>query len=258
MKTKWLALLFIPLLFIGSCKKDKAINETGEMSVRMMDGPSPYGFQEVNIDVRSVEVHIANSFDDGWHTLNTTAGIYNILTLTNGLDTLLANAILPAGQVNSVRLNLGPNNSLRFNNVVYPLSVPSGEESGLKIVIDEHIASAAPLLLYLDFDAGQSIVLNGNGTYHLKPVIHAFTARNTGTVTGTVSLPGPGIALAFTNGTRTHITYADATSGHFMVRGLTAGVYSLTIFSANNAETVFTNITVNANQNTEMGILHIP
>jgi hypothetical protein len=156
-----------------------------------------------------------------------------------------------------VRLNLGPNNSLRFNNTIYPLSVPSGEESGLKIVINERISSAAPLLLYLDFDAGQSIVQNGNGSYHLKPVIHAFTAVNTGTVSGTLSAPGPGIALSFTNGTRTHITYAETISGHFMVRGLTPGVYSATVFTA-NAETVFTNITVTANQDTNMGVLIIP
>jgi hypothetical protein len=257
MKTKLLALLLLPLLFIGSCKKDKNELETGQMTIRMMDGPSPFGFQEVNIDVRSVQVHIANSPGGGWHTLQTAGGIYNVLTLTNGIDTLLANQMLPAGQVNSVRLVLGPNNSLRFNNVVYPLSVPSGEESGLKVVVNEHISSATPLHLYLDFDAGQSIVQNGNGAYHLKPVVHAFTAVNSGTVTGTISVPGPGIALTFTNGTRSHTTYADAISGHFMVRGLAPGVYSATVFTA-NAETVFTNITVVANQNTEMGILVVP
>jgi hypothetical protein len=251
------ALFIVPLLFTSSCKKEgggSAI-DTGRMTVRMMDGPSPYGYEEVNIDVQSVDVHIAGSTGGDWYRLHTRAGIYNVLTLVNGIDTLLADETVVTGQITSMRLNLGTNNSLRLNGTLYPLTIPSGEESGLKVEIHENIG-AEPLRLFIDFDAGQSIVNDGHGSYHLKPVIRAFTTMHTGTVTGGVSLPGPGIAVTLSNGTQLFTTYVEAQSGRFMLRGLTPGTYSATVYSA-NAETFFTNIVVSEHTTTDVGIWHI-
>jgi hypothetical protein len=256
MKTKFFAaLLIVPLLFTASCKKTDSPGggmSTGHMSMRMMDAPAPYGVEEVNLDVRSVEVHFANGT---WEALQVSPRVINVLSLTNGTDVLIADEDLPAGQITGVRLILGPNNSMRRSGTNYPLAVPSGEESGLKVDIRENVGTL-PLNLFLDFDAGQSIVQEGNGSYHLKPVIHVFTTAETGTIAGILSIPGPGKAITLTSTAMVTSTYAEPVSGQFKVRGLTPGVYSATVSTA-TGEILFTNITVTAGQTTDMGTLNI-
>src|SRR4051812_37474766 len=85
MKIKSLVLIsFISAVAFYSCKKDSESSTT--LNVRMTDGPA--AVEEVNIDLRSVEVKLAND-SSHWLTLNSNAGIYNLLGLQNGIDTLI-------------------------------------------------------------------------------------------------------------------------------------------------------------------------
>src|SRR4051812_37423318 len=96
-------LLCSGLVLLNSCDK-----KSGESmyKVRMTDAPAPYS--QVNIDLRSVQV-IGSK---GTASLTTNAGIYNILQLNNGLDTLIAYGALNVGTVQQVRLILGDNNTV--------------------------------------------------------------------------------------------------------------------------------------------------
>ena len=102
------------------------------MSVSMRDAAGPY--QQVNVEVLRVRVHMNNT---GWIELPTHAGIYNLLALQNGVDTTIVNTTqFPAGEIDQMRLVLGTHNSVMADNIVYAMSVPSGEESGIKLVGD--------------------------------------------------------------------------------------------------------------------------
>ncbi|MGZ5283424.1 MAG: DUF4382 domain-containing protein, partial [Bacteroidia bacterium] len=179
-------------LFFVSCNNDDN-NGTASypFQVRFTDAAGDY--ESVNIDVKSVQVHTsgnANDNDNGWTTLATNARIYDLVRLTNGKDTVLADATLPYGKISQIRLVLGDNNTVTVDNNTYDLKTPSAQQSGLKIKVNETLTEGVTYVLTLDFDASRSIVKKGNGDYSLKPVIRAFTTATSGAIKGNVTPAG--------------------------------------------------------------------
>ena len=152
----------ISMLFFG-CKKDNA-NST--LQIRMTD--APVGLDEVNIDLRQVNVKFATD-TAAWVPLQTTPGIYNLLGLQNGVDTLIAEGNFSTNVVKEIRLVLGDNNSIKAYGQIYPLTIPSGSESGLKIKVSKQLNANLETLL-IDFDAALSINQEIDG-YKLRPVL---------------------------------------------------------------------------------------
>jgi hypothetical protein len=116
------------ILMFTSCE-DKSNSSYSGLTVKLIDAPANY--EEVNLDVKGIEVHAANSSDstDGWTTLNAAAGIYNVLDLTNGVDALLASARIPSGEISQIRLILGSNNTIKVDGETHPIMVPSSLKS---------------------------------------------------------------------------------------------------------------------------------
>ncbi|MEO7306090.1 MAG: DUF4382 domain-containing protein [Ferruginibacter sp.] len=151
-----------------SCKKDNA-EGTSTLNVRLTDAPTAY--EEVNVDIREVKVKFSDdSLSTGWVTLATTPGIYRLLDLQNGVDTLLATGVFPFQTVKEIRFVLGPNNTIKDAGVVYTLTVPSGAESGLKLKIN-HALNETLETIIIDFDAALSVTKDGTGDYKLRPVL---------------------------------------------------------------------------------------
>jgi hypothetical protein len=193
----------------------------------LTDDPADY--DQVNVDVQSVEIHTNSG---GWITLNGYPGIYNLLDLTNGIDTLIASDSIPTGTVSQIRLNLGPNNTIMVDSVMHPLEVPSGYSSGLKINVHQAIAGGTAYTLLLDFDAGHSIVETGNGEYKLKPVIHGQFVNGavTGnTITGVVMPAASNAFVSATSTSDTASTYINSTTGQFLLQNLSPGSYTIWI-----------------------------
>ena len=148
-----------------ACKKDTSGNST--LRIRMTDAPT--ALEEVNVDLQQVNIKFAKD-SSGWVNMETKAGVYNLLGLQNGLDTLIAQGSFPQGsEVKEIRLVLGSNNSVKAMGTVYPLTIPSGSQSGLKIKINKKLHSSLDSLL-IDFDAALSVKKEGDG-YKLRPVI---------------------------------------------------------------------------------------
>ncbi len=244
-------------LFMNACKKDEPVTTntasgTSPVSVRMTDAPGNY--EEVNIDIREVRVHAEKG---GWVTLDTRAGIYNILNLTNGLDTLLGSANIPNGKISEVRLILGPNNTVKVNGLVYQLETPSAEHSGLKLKIHHELLDSNNRIILLDFDAGKSIKRNGNGTYRLSPVLRHIKHHSKVGIDGTIvpAFSHPNILTI--HGTDTVSTYSNK-DGHFCVKDLSAGTYSVVILpNGLYKDTTFANVTVTAGNVTHMGLIKL-
>ncbi len=171
MKKYFIAALFLSgsaALVITACSKDKSGNDTTTLKVRMTD--NPVNAQEVNVDIEQVMVKFGEDSVNGWVNLNTYTGIYDLLGLQNGVDTLLATGTVPAGVVKEIRFVLGTDNTIKVGGVVFPLSIPSGSESGLKIKVNKQLNASLDSLL-IDFDAALSIHQTGAGVYQLKPVL---------------------------------------------------------------------------------------
>jgi hypothetical protein len=166
MKTKHLILalfLFASTIVFFACKKESG---TSTLHVRLTDAPAAY--DKVNVDIREVRVNFRDD-STGWVTLATNAKVYDLLKLQNGVDTLLATGTVQTGIVKEIRLVLGPNNTIVVGGVSYPLTIPSGEESGLKIKVNKELNATLETLI-VDFDAALSIKLEPGG-YKLRPVL---------------------------------------------------------------------------------------
>lgn len=178
MKTSFFTVLLVTMLtgilVITAC--DPSLNaivptdRTSQLKIYLTDAPGDY--EEVNIDIKEVVVKMKDSAD--FYSLQTNVGIYDLLQFQDGMDTLLVNDSLPAGTLQEIRLILGPDNSVVIDSVAYDLDTPSAQQSGLKIKTNRVLISGALDSLTIDFDAGQSIVERGTGTFGLKPVIRVL------------------------------------------------------------------------------------
>jgi len=249
MKTlrNFLALSAGALMLFAACKKENSDSSvsTTPVKVRMTDAPASY--DQVNVDVIGVEFKVNSGTTVN---LNVNPGVYNLLDFTNGVDTLIASADVPSGELSQVRLILGPNNSVVVDGQPHPLATPSAMQSGLKLNVHSTLQPGILYDLLLDFDANQSIVVTGNGDYQLKPVIHVISVAASGSIHGnvitTAALPA---TISATNGTDTFTTTTDANS-NFLLRGLPAGTYTVTI----TPEAPLTAVTI-SNVNVTTGVL---
>ena len=164
MKTKVIlfAMLTLSVAFFA-CKKDA---DTSTLKIRMTD--APLAAEEVNIDLKGVEVKFDKD-STKWMTMDVNAGVYNLLGFQNGVDTLIAQGNYPTAFVKEIRLIVGTNNTIKVDGQTFPLTIPSGAESGLKIKINKKLQATIETVL-IDFDAALSIKEESDG-YKLRPVI---------------------------------------------------------------------------------------
>lgn len=195
------------------------------MNVKMTDGPGPYS--AVNIDLKQVIVITDDSTNT---TMNVRAGIYNLLDLTNGLDTLIASITLTNPKVSQIRLILGVNNSVVLKGVTYPLETPSADQSGLKVQVHQTLLAGVENVVLIDFDADKSIVETGNNTFKLKPVIRTIQIDITGSIKGNVTPIGAlAIVTAVSTSGLSYSSYISKSNGEFKISGVPPGVYIVTI-----------------------------
>jgi len=249
---------FVAACIIFSCSKnDNNSANAGEtdFSVYLADDPSPY--DKVNIDIESVEVHFSDDANaDTWHTIKMVRpGIYDLLKLSNGKDTLLATQKIAAKKISQVRFVLGNDNSVVIDGNSYPLKTPSAQESGLKFNVDATLTAGIEYKIWTDFDANRSIVVTGSNQYMLKPVIRVYTKAITGSISGIV-LPAEAQPWVYVlNGSDTIASSnPDLLTGMFMINGLFAGSYNVLVNGSNNFnDTVYNDINVSTGSNTQLG-----
>lgn len=240
------------LLGLGSCNDDSVGSENATVNVRLTDGPADY--DAVNIDIQSIEI---NS-DGQWVPLNfPNPGVYNLLNFKNGADVVLGQAILPAGSVSQMRMVLGPNNSLVKDGIIYPLQTPSAQQSGLKFNWNQTLTANGAYTVWIDFDAGRSIVTTGNGSYILKPVIRAFSQLTNGQIKGYVKPMAANAVVHAITASDTIATAIPNPDGFFMFSGLNQGSYTVSYDADDNTgynDENTNNISVSFGQVTDLGI----
>ena len=256
MKTINIILCFFMLgLMMNSCKKDDTNSVstiTYPLSIRMTDTQGPY--DAVYIDLEGVEI---NGNNGTTVFMNVNSGIYNLLDFTNGLDTLIAAGALNEATVQQIRLILGPSNSVVVNGVSHPLKTPSAQQSGLKIQVHQTLQAGVMYNILLDFDANKSIVDEGNGNYSLKPVIRAIETALSGAIKGNITPIGTPAFVTATIDTTSYATNVSST-GNFLIQGLPAGIYSVTVIPALLLNTVtIDSVVVTVGVTTDIGTINL-
>ncbi len=292
MKTKQVflgAMMFLATaLAITSCKKsDSAQIPAGKqnLSLYLTDGPG--FFDKVFVEIKAVQVLVdttkdtrrndtcdwdrlgddvgstrGNRKDSGlvWTNLNIKAGIYDILNLRNGVDTLLASTEIPKGAIRLIRIEIGTNNSVVKDSVTYPLSWPDNKPAYILIKLKGHETEEFlpnKIRLWLDFDVSRSVVIVNNNKFYLKPVFHFFVEKSTASVSGKVKPQDAKAVLTLFNATDTAYALPNK-NGEFKMRGLKNGTYSLYVNGSNNyKDTTINNIVVQAPKNTNVGVIEL-
>jgi hypothetical protein len=222
--------IILSFIILGSVMNSCTNNDNNNMkatypyAVRMMDAVGPY--DAVFIDLQGVEITGGSGQNVA---LNVHPGVYNLLDFTNGTNVLIATDTLEVATVEQIRLILGPNNTVMVNNISYPLSTPSAEQTGLKLQVHQVLQNGILYNVLLDFDANKSIVVLGNGSYKLKPVIRTIETAISGIIKGKVTPIG---TLAVVNATSsTGISYATNVNinGDFQLLGLPPETYTITV-----------------------------
>ncbi|MCU7493484.1 MAG: DUF4382 domain-containing protein [Ignavibacteria bacterium] len=258
--------IFFVLLFaaaiIAGCKNDD--NSTtpqtgsGQLKVYMTDAPAHYS--SVNIQVTRVEVHQGSdtsSSAGSWLVVKDSTMNIDLVQLRNGVTALLGNAPLPAGQYSQIRLIIGPGSYVTDENGTrHDLTIPSGSQTGLKLNNSFTLQDGVTYELTLDFDASKSIVVTGNNSYKLKPVIRVEANALTGTISGQVLPLDAAVDVHTIAGQDTITTYPDA-QGHFKLMALPEGTYTVHIAHSETGykDVEQANVKVVKGQNTDIGTI---
>ena len=256
---KLIYIIPVILLFLYTgCTEDNSTNPAngkGQLKITMVDSPAQY--DQVNIEVTRVEVHMADSSEGSWMVINPVPHTYDLLQLTNGASVVLGDTFLTAGHYTQIRLVLGEGSNVVINGDTIPLIIPSGMQTGIKL---NHAFDIEPGNLYelmLDFNAERSIHVTGNGEYMMDPVIRVMPMVISGSISGQV-LPAEADPTVWTliNGTDTVSTNPNL-DGYFSLMALPADTYAVHI-DPNNvsySDSVITGVVVTAGNDTDIGTI---
>ena len=165
----------------------------GTFSLKVTDAPVE-DVAEVWIQFDAVSV---NNSDGETTTFDLDPAIsVDLLTLTDGVSqTLVDEQVLPAGVYSNIRLAVNAEFDGVFDSYVIDdmgaqieLRVPSGSQSGLKVIDDVTITSNQGASFTLDWDIRKGLVdPRGQPGYFLKPTIRVIDENLSGAVRGSVS-----------------------------------------------------------------------
>ncbi len=266
----------LAVAFTGCSKSTSADVPAGtqNLSLYLTDGPGLY--DKVFIDVKSVKVLVDTSSNTRlhdrydwdangrgirldsslvWQDGNVSAGVYNLLALSNGIDTVLSSANIKVGSIRLIKIELGTNNSLVKDSVTYPLNLPPNADNFILVKLlgneFERFANSS-YRLWLDFDVARSII-NINNAFYLKPVIHFFIARQTNSISGNVAPRDARAIVSVYNNTDTAYAIPNG-DGNFKVRGIPDGTYSVFVNGSNGyKDTTINNVSVSGYNNVSVG-----
>lgn len=255
-----------------SCNKSSEAIESEKVSLYLTDDPALYS--NVFVDIKFVEVKVQEGyktvehrgekddddddhFDDNdkdadndnsskdkygkWDTLTIRSGVYDILKLRNGVDTIFGQGHVK-GRVRKIRLTLGDKNSIVVSGTSYPLYLLQGANKYVYVKIHNRHHDVLGVNHYgywLDFNLTNSI-LEQNNRYYLKPEIKPFAHLHFGQVAGKVFPDDARPVVAIYNTLNAGVAIAEK-SGEYKIKGLAEGTYKMTFKGSNG----FKDTTVN-------------
>jgi len=205
----------------------------------------------------------ASDNDCNWMSLDPPEGMqfpitYNLLDLVNGVTEAIGSDKFSTGRYNQVRLIISTEPELENNllgdphpaanyvvlndgmDTIKPLKVPSGAQTGLKLVHSFTVGNGEVKELILDFDACKSVVKAGNsGKYILKPTIKVIELEDKVDIDGTVTddldpanpIAGVTVSAQISNGLSSTVVRSTLTEDADTENGLAEGEYILTLLS---------------------------
>lgn len=172
------------------------------------DSPDPYGkinlgvtdaavdgAAHVVVEFTGVELKAVNDSSPEVFDFATPRRIDLLALEGGGSEILLQDEVLPAGNYEWIRLKVNAGRTASDSYVDlrdgtrHPLFIPSGNQSGLKLIRGFTIGAASTSNFTIDFDLRRSVIRppGQNGDFLLKPVLRIVDNLRVGTLSGTVA-----------------------------------------------------------------------
>jgi len=171
----WIASSLFIVMLAACGGGESSSSSTGTLSLSLSDATTDE-YNAVYVTIEEVQVH--KDEDSSWQVVASPNKTYNLLELVNGVREQLGIAELQTGHYTQMRLIIGetPDNGVNLlsegnphgnyiidkSDTYYELKIPSGYQTGIKIVHGFDITENQTTELILDFDASRSIVKAGN------------------------------------------------------------------------------------------------
>lgn len=275
------SMVIVVIIILSSCNKSTSIeSDLGDQNISLYLTDAPGVFDKVFVDIKAVKVLVDTGKDTRkrdtcnwdragskpshneaslvWSSLDVKAGIYDILRLRNGLDTLFATSSIPKGSIRLIRIEIGTNNSVVKDSINYPLQWPANMPNYILIKLkgeepDEFLPRK--LRLWLDFDINRSIIQERNNQFYLRPCIKFFTVKSTASVYGKIVPKEAQAVVTIFNTTDTAYALPNP-EGYFKIRGLKEGKYKVFVNASNGyADTTINNIELSKTKELSLGII---
>lgn len=216
----------------------------GKISVKLTDAPFPYDYvDEANVTIYKIDARLKNLDESNFEVLYEGEQKVNLLTLTNGLTMALAEAEVPVGSYDLVRVYVKEGSVVLNDGTTFDLKVPSGEQTGIKVFVNPAIEVLSDLSsdLLLDFDVSKSFIAKGNLVsmsgitgFNFKPVIRASNMSIAGSLEGIVTTLVEdvetglvGVQISVWDGETQITSTSTDESGNYKVLGLDEGTYTI-------------------------------
>jgi len=250
--------------FISCSETTSTDTETGTLRMVLVDAPADLeGVESLEIVFDRVMVHrgICQEEDstDGWitvlcDTLPVEQRTFDLMELVNGDFGIICEDDLEAGAYTQIRIII-ESATLVVDGEPQTLFIPSGEQSGIKLVGGFKVDPNVITELTLDFDVAKSLheAPPGSGRYILRPTIRLVQTTLSGTISGTVLPAGIGAVIyALDPSTVDTVasTLADPVTGEYVLQALLAGIYDVRASAVGYADSTRTGIAVTAGVNT--------
>jgi len=197
----WIVSSLFILMFAACGGGGSGSSGTGTLSLSLSDATTDQ-YNAVYVTIEEVQVHK----DEGrnWQVVASPNKTFNLLELVNGVREELGVTELETGHYTQMRLIIGETRDNGINllseshpygsyiidrsDTYHELKIPSGLQTGVKIVHGFDINENQTTELILDFDASRSIVRAGNsGQWLLKPTVKVLDTGACSIISGTVT-----------------------------------------------------------------------
>ncbi|MGM0579294.1 MAG: DUF4382 domain-containing protein [Bacteroidota bacterium] len=254
MKHLWKIFGLAALVLFYGC--DRIESGNGRASFYLTDGPlEAENVAEVVISISKVEVF----GPEGWTTVKEYENpeAVNLLELQGGETFFLDEKELTSGLYDQIRLGLTgsvdaesetPAHYVKFDDEsMEEIFIPSGNQTGYKVVGDFTIPDGGVTSIIIDFDVRKSVVKAGNsGQFILKPTLRLIEDADVGSIEGSVNgeVDGNLVVYAYNGGEYDESETEANADGLVFANALTsanvdgAGNYNLAFLQSGNYDIV--------------------